>query len=100
MWPLSIRPEVPTARNERAPEMHAIEAIGRLLDPVDIGDLDEAAMPMWKLAVVEAQMIIDDHRRGAVSADVAMNDLLVVVRRLLIAATSASSGSESVSLRG
>lgn len=97
MWPLSIRPEMPTALRKPAPEVFVLEAIGELLDPVDIGDLDEAAVPMWKLAIVEAQMIIDDHRRGAVSTNAAIGDLLVVVRRLLSAANL--EGCDSVTLR-
>jgi hypothetical protein len=75
MWPLSIRPEIPTAPCKRVSEVCVIEAIGELLDPIDIGDLDEAAVPVWKLAIVEAQMIIDDHRRGTVSTDAAVGDL-------------------------
>jgi hypothetical protein len=97
MWPLSIRPEIPTAPRKHASEVCVIEAIGELLDPIDIGDLDEASVPMWKLAIVEAQMIIDDHRRGTVSTDAAVRDLLVVVRRLL--STARLEGCESVALR-
>src|SRR5579871_657551 len=82
MWPLSIRPEIPTAPRKSVRDNFVLEAIGELLDPLEIGDLDEGAVPIWKLAVVEAQMIIDDHRRGAVSTDTAIGDLLVVARRL------------------
>jgi hypothetical protein len=99
MWPLSIRPEIPTALRKPLPEVNVIEAIGELLDPIEIGDLDEAAVPMWKLAIVEAQMIIDDHRRGAVSTDAATCDLLVVVRRLLGVARFEACDSVSISAR-
>jgi hypothetical protein len=97
MWPLSIRPENPTALRKRAPEIFVLEAIGELLDPIEIEDLDEGAVPMWKHAIVEAQMIIDDHRRGAVSTNAAIGDLLVVVRRILSAAKV--EGCDSVSMR-
>src|SRR3984893_7290594 len=86
MWPLSIRPEIPAALRKPVPEVDVLAAIGELLDPIEIGDLDEGAVPMWKLAIVEAQMIIDNPRRGAVSSDAAIRDLRVVVRRLLSAA--------------
>ena len=86
MWPLSIRPEIPAAPRKSVRDNFVLEAIGELLDPLEIGDLDEGAVPIWKLAVVEAQMIIDDHRRGAVSTDAAIGDLLVVARRLASAA--------------
>jgi hypothetical protein len=99
MWPLSIRPETLTALRKPVPEVYIIEAIGELLDPIEIGDLDEAAVPMWKLAIVEAQMIIDDHRRGTVSTDAAVGDLLVVVRRLLSAARLEGCDSVPVFLR-
>ena len=96
MWPSSIRSEIPTAPRKPIPEVDIVEAIGELLDPIEIDDVEEAAVPMWKLAIVEAQMIIDDHRRGAVSTDAAVHDLLVVVRRLLSAARL--EGCDSVSL--
>jgi len=99
MWPLSIRPEIPTALRKPVPEVDVVAAIGELLDPIEIGDLDEAAVPMWKLAIVEAQMIIDDHRRGVVSTDAAIGDLLVVVRRLLSVARLDGCDSVSVFLR-
>ena len=80
---LSIRSEIPTAIHTPVPEDFVVEAIGELLDPIDVGDLDEGAAPMWKLAIVEAQMIVDDQRRGAVSTDAAIASLLVVLRRAL-----------------
>jgi hypothetical protein len=86
MSPLSIRPEIPKVLRKPTHQVFDLAAIGELLDPIEIGDLDEGAVPMWKLAIVEAQMIIDDHRRGAVSSDAAIRDLRVVVRRLLSAA--------------
>jgi hypothetical protein len=99
MWPSSIRSEIPTAPRKPIPEVDIVEAIGELLDPIEIDDADETTAPMWKLAIVEAQSIIDDHRRGAVSTDAAIGDLLLVVRRLLSAAKQEGRDQLPVSLR-
>jgi hypothetical protein len=90
MSPLSIRSEIPTVPRKSARQLFALEEIGELLDSIEIGDLDEGGVSMWSLAVVEAQMIIDDHRRGAVSTDAAIGDLLVVIRRLRNADTASA----------